>query len=95
MHDLLMKEHYTDGIAALGAAEALGMDRTDFARCLDEEEHPQRIDREIQLAESLGLTGTPGFALGRIAEDDVVVVEKLISGAYPLGIFEAAIEEMR
>jgi protein-disulfide isomerase len=72
------------------------MDTTVFEACLDESSTAkERIDRDIEKARELGLTGTPGFALGRIGSEGVVRIETLIRGAQPFATFESAIDALR
>jgi protein-disulfide isomerase len=45
----------------LGYAAELGLDRDAFARCLDERRFAADVDRDIEQAQALGITGTPTF----------------------------------
>lgn len=40
-------------------AELVGIDRGDFERCLESDEHAEEVTRNLRLGESLGVNGTP------------------------------------
>jgi protein-disulfide isomerase len=98
MHDRLFEEPgapKTRPVVLVLVGE-MGMDTTVFEACLDESSTAkERIDRDIEKARELGLTGTPGFALGRIGSEGVVRIETLIRGAQPFATFESAIDALR
>jgi Predicted dithiol-disulfide isomerase involved in polyketide biosynthesis len=51
----------------LAYAGELGLDREEFARCLDERRFASEIDQDIQQAQALGINSTPTFLInGRI-----------------------------
>jgi protein-disulfide isomerase len=53
-----------------------------------------QIQRDIQLAKDLGVSGTPTFFIGNV-ESGGVKVREVIAGARPLSDFTAAIEAAR
>jgi predicted DsbA family dithiol-disulfide isomerase len=54
--------------------------------------HLKEIGDEAKYAQSLGITGTPTFVLGKAVGDSVE--GRKIVGALPLEVFEGAINEM-
>lgn len=94
MHDILFEDMPKTRGDVLGAAQKLPIDNAVFERCLDGSgDAAKRIDADIQTAKSLGLTGTPAFALGRVDRGGKVHVEKLIMGAVQYDIFESVLNE--
>ena len=75
-------------------AEELSLDMESFEDCLDHPETVAQIDRDVELAGKLGLTGTPGFALGVADETGQVLVRMFVRGAQPVSVFEQAISEI-
>ena len=47
----------------LAYAAELGLDRDEFARCLDERRFASDVERDIEQAQALGITGTPTFLI--------------------------------
>ena len=48
-------------------AGELGLDRSEFARCLDERRFAADVDRDVEQAQALGIDSTPTFLInGRI-----------------------------
>jgi predicted DsbA family dithiol-disulfide isomerase len=81
-------------VRASGAAA--GVDEGTFADCLaDGDGVLDQLAAEGRIAQALGLTGTPSFALGTPIESDRVRVHTLIVGAQSLQIFEEVIKTLR
>lgn len=96
MHDLIFEKQDSARARATlsGLAAEISLDADAFAACLDEGTIPsERISSDLKTAAELGLTATPGFALGRF-EGNVLRIYKLITGAQQLSSFESAIEEL-
>jgi protein-disulfide isomerase len=47
----------------LAYAGELGLDRDEFARCLDERRYAADVERDLEQAQALGITGTPTFLI--------------------------------
>ena len=95
MHDTLFANQNALSPEALSKhAEALGLDTTQFKKCLDSGKHAVRIKAAMAEGQKAGITGTPGFLLGFIEADGKVKATKKISGAVPYGNFKATIDEM-
>jgi protein-disulfide isomerase len=62
----------------------LGLDTDRFARDLADEQLAAAVDADLQLARSLGITGTPAFLLNGLP----------LVGGHPVEVFEAAIDEL-
>jgi protein-disulfide isomerase len=93
MKELLFKNQTKLDVDALaGYAKELSLDGDIFKSCMAEGKHLKEIGDEAKYAQSLGISGTPTFVLGK-AEGDAVKGQVII-GAQPLASFEAAINEM-
>lgn len=66
----------------LADAEALDLDASAFAACLDDGRYEAAVQAETASAAQMGLTGTPTFIIG----------DQRIVGAQPFEVFAAAIE---
>lgn len=94
MHDALFEEQPKSTRAVRSVAEFLGLDAMVFDECLESPSTQEAIDQDVFVAESLGITGTPAFGLGRLDEDGNVSLVMMISGAQPFDVFEDAINDM-
>ena len=66
-----------------GYAKELGLKSRDFNQCLDSGKHLKKVEGETATGGFLGARGTPAFLLNG----------KLLVGAQPFQVFEAAIEK--
>ena len=80
MHDSLFQDTDLTEENLLHKARGLGLDGKKFADCLRRTPVTQ-IQRDIDLAKSLNITGTPTFLLGRRLPNGDVRVEQAIRGA--------------
>jgi protein-disulfide isomerase len=64
-------------------AQQLGLDVGAFAQCLDSRKYQQKVEDETKLGLELGARGTPTF----------LVNGRMLAGAQPFQVFQAAIEE--
>jgi protein-disulfide isomerase len=64
-------------------AEAMEMDTAAFTSCLDSKTHADNVQRDMSEANSLGISGTPGF----------LVNGRMLRGAQPLDAFIKVIDE--
>ncbi|OYW01411.1 MAG: hypothetical protein B7X11_04065 [Acidobacteria bacterium 37-65-4] len=74
------------------ATRDLALNADTFRKCMADGKHLKEIGNEVKYAQSLGITGTPTFIVGKTSGDSVE--GRLIVGAQPLPAFEAAINEM-
>jgi protein-disulfide isomerase len=65
-------------------AEGLGLDADRFAQDLEDDQLAAAVDADLQVARSLGLTGTPAFLING----------RPLMGGHPVEVFEAAIDEL-
>jgi protein-disulfide isomerase len=63
-------------------AEEQGLNMAQFKAALDSHKHKARVDADIKVAKAAGITGTPGFVIGKY----------WLSGAQPFGQFKKLVE---
>jgi protein-disulfide isomerase len=71
-------------------AKSISLDVSAFNACLQSDRHLEAIKKEAKDANSVRLTGTPSFIIGKTTSD--VVFGKVIVGAQPLTKFETTID---
>lgn len=94
MHDALfeMQPETSEEILELGDEIGLAVD--ELQTCIEEEPTVNdRIERDAAIAENLGFSATPTFALGYM-DGDTVVLRSYILGAQPFGVFEEELEKL-
>lgn len=62
------------------------LDEGKFRQCLDKN-NSEEIKKDIADAQKFGISGTPGFVVGKVSNGEIDGVK--ISGAYPYEVFEA------
>jgi protein-disulfide isomerase len=75
---------------------ALDQSNVDFPKmdvCRQSQRPSERIEKDVLMAKSLGLTSTPSFALGTLNSEGKLDVQKVISGAHPMSVFQQAINQ--
>lgn len=76
-------------------AQALGLDRPKFQRCLESGKHAARVRKDLADGQQAGVTGTPAFFLGLTEPNDPKVkVIRALKGAQPYASFKDAIESL-
>ena len=76
-------------------AEAVGLDVAAFEQCMTSGKHVAEIRRDMAEASRLGITGTPGFLLGRTeAKSSKVRILAVLSGAKPFAAFKTEIDKL-
>ena len=78
--------------ALLGYAQDMKLDMARFRTSLASDNYVAEIQRSIEDASSLDVSGTPSFVLGMSAPDGVTGVK--LEGALPYAAFEAKIKEL-
>lgn len=73
-------------------AEKIGMEDFPFQECLASDRHKESIDRDIADAGKASINGTPGFVLGKTAENEIE--GSLISGAQSFTSFKRLIDRL-
>lgn len=71
-------------------ASEIGLDTGAFTQCVADKEFADEIKADTAAGSAAGVTGTPGFVVGRVNGKEVNGV--LISGAQPFDVFKTAIE---
>ena len=93
MKDLVFKnQNKLDADSLAGYAKDLALNGATFKSCMAEGKHLKEIADESKYAQSLGITGTPTFIIGKTTGD--TVKGRLIVGALPFENFAAVINEM-
>lgn len=75
----------------LNLAVDLGVDAQDFKECMQSARHEERIDNDIAMAVSLGISGTPATIL----TDNYTGNTQLLGGARPKEAFITAMQNMQ
>ncbi len=95
MHDRLFKNmrDLGDDLYQKLASE-LTLDKKKFAKCMQQPEQLDAINKQIAYAQTLGVSGTPTFFIGRI-DNGKLVSAKRVTGAQPFSVFSQAINSIR
>ena len=78
--------------ALLGYAQGLKLDMTVFRPCLTSSNYLAEIQRSMEEASIIDISGTPSFVLGKSVPDGVAGAK--IEGAQPYAAFETKIKEL-
>lgn len=94
MHDRLFQNQQDLSIPGLRKyAEAIGLDLDAFQRCLDSGKQADKIRRDIEGGQKVGVQGTSTFFLGFQEPDSQnLKVLRMIVGAQPYTQFKETIE---
>lgn len=84
-HKALMAERRVNEASVTEVAKRVGLDVEQLKADMNAPEVQEVIDRNMKLAEALGLRGTPAFLIG----------EQLLPGAMPFRVLEQAIATVR
>jgi protein-disulfide isomerase len=68
----------------------INLDITAFSACLNDKKYAAAIQKDVADANTLGISGTPSFVVGKTAEDQINGVR--IVGALPYSAFDTAIK---
>ncbi|WNC73442.1 thioredoxin domain-containing protein [Thalassotalea psychrophila] len=77
----------------LQLSQELQLDKPLFEQCLSETTHLAKIQTDVALGKSLGVTGTPAFIVGKV-ENNVLVEPQLIIGAQSYRSFSIILNEL-
>jgi protein-disulfide isomerase len=93
MKDMVFRnQNKLDGDALAGYAKNLALDGDAFKSCMADGKHLKEIGDEAKYAQSLGITGTPTFIIGKTSGNSVK--GRMIVGALPYENFAAVINGM-
>jgi len=96
MHDrLYANQNALDEKNLLEHAKAVGLDLEKFQDCLSSGKHAQKIKKDIEDGQKVGINGTPSFILGFTEANGArVKAVKMIVGAQPYTDFKEAIDSL-
>lgn len=69
-------------------AQDVGLDMDEFNSCIQDDAQEQEVENDVEAARTTGVTGTPGFIIGRSTPDGNINGQ-LVIGAQPYTAFEA------
>jgi len=89
MHNRLYQQQSQQSVDALKklAKDISVADLAEFGRCLDEERYRGQVRRDMDVAASVGITGTPAFIVGRYDREKGEVVGQILTGNQSLKAF--------
>jgi protein-disulfide isomerase len=70
--------------------EKVNLDMAAFRSCMSEKKYNSAIQKDVADAGTVGISGTPGFVIGKTAKDQINGVR--IVGAVPYSVFDTAIK---
>jgi protein-disulfide isomerase len=79
-----------EGLVGLGTK--LGLDDARLRSCLTEEKYKDEVAKDIADAAQAGISGTPGFVIGRL-DSQGNVEGTIVTGAQPFSNFQSIIEQ--
>jgi protein-disulfide isomerase len=96
-HDLLYTNTTSNGTGLdksklYDYAAQIGINRETFTQCLDSQKHLNEIKKDIEDGTKAGVSGTPGFIIGKY-DANGKVVGKFLPGAYPYEDFKRILDE--
>ena len=95
LHELLYENQKAQTLSHLKqyARRIKVVDLKEFDKCLESERYRSLVDQDMDDGSEIGITGTPGFVIGRYNPKTKVVVGDLLSGALPYQNFVEHIEK--
>ena len=75
------------------SAKGLGLDKKAFDQCLMTQKKLKQVQQDLAYGNSLGVTGTPKFFVGKIKGETITEVT-VISGAQQYSAFKGAIDKL-
>ncbi|WKZ30843.1 MAG: thioredoxin domain-containing protein [Candidatus Dojkabacteria bacterium] len=75
-----------------GYAEEIGVDMDEYDKCVAANDTSE-VDADTAAGTSAGVSGTPGFIIGKLSDDGTVEGYR-ISGAYPYGDFQTILSAL-
>ena len=70
--------------------QQINLDMTAFGLCLNDKKYTAAIQKDVADANTMGISGTPSFVVGKTAKDEINGVR--IVGAVPYSVFDTAIK---
>lgn len=93
MRDAMMLDTATDlgPDALLKYGQKTGLDMPVFSACLKGNKFTEEIKKDTVDANTLGISGTPSFVIGKTAKNEIAGVR--IIGAVPFAVFDSTIKD--
>ena len=73
-------------------ASDAGVDSNKVKECVESEKYKEEVQNDAAAAQSAGVTGTPGFVVGKLQPDGTVTEGTLVAGAQPYDVFASTID---
>lgn len=95
MHERLYQQQRNQSMDQLKQlAKEIGIaDLDKFNKCLAEDKYRAQVNRDMKVAASVGISGTPAFVIGKYDKKNGVVEGEILSGALPLDAFAKTLEK--
>jgi predicted DsbA family dithiol-disulfide isomerase len=74
-------------------ARTMKLDIETFNTCLDESKYAKRVEADVVAGLAVGVTGTPGFFIGKTKKDGTMVAT-VMKGAQPAAAFSQVIDRL-
>jgi protein-disulfide isomerase len=93
MHASLYEQQSNQSIESLKKiAKKIGVkDLPKFNSCLTSDKYRKLLERDMEVAQSVGINGTPAFVLGEFDSEKGIIKGEILTGAQPIDVIEAAI----
>jgi protein-disulfide isomerase len=95
MHASLYKQQNNQSVENLKKiAKDIGVkDLGKFNSCLQGDKYRKLLARDMEVAESIGINGTPAFVVGKFDSDKGMLKGEILSGALPIDELEKALKK--
>ncbi len=67
-------------------------DTKKFNTCLDEDRYRKLIERDMEVADSVGINGTPAFVIGAYDAKKGVLIGEVLQGALPVDVIDETLQ---
>ena len=74
-------------------ATDLGLNSSNVKACADSDKYKDEIAKDLADGNSVGISGTPSFVIGKSSRDGMVEGSRIV-GAQPLGVFQQTIDPL-
>jgi protein-disulfide isomerase len=90
MHTRLYEQQEKQSVEELkGIAKDIGVkDLQKFNTCLTEDKYRKLLNRDMEVAQSVGINGTPAFVIGNYDSKSGIIKGEILSGALPVEVIE-------
>ncbi len=75
-------------------AKKVGVDTKKWRECYDSNKFGEEIKKDLADGSAAGVTGTPGFIIGKLDKDGNVTGGTLLAGAYPFADFKTILDKL-